>query len=99
MKLSPWQTTALRLLAIPNYGHTCTIIGAALTGRKSAFGHQISAREGGRTLRSLERRGLVTYRESDDGIHHEWILTPKGMTLSIDIGRSAMNTEAAKIVA
>ena len=78
MVLSDWQWRAMKYLATPGFGHTCTIIGAALTGRKSSFGSQTSAREGGRTLRSLEKRGLVTYHDVDGGLHRVWRLTQKG---------------------
>lgn len=77
-ELSSWQRRVLEWLGRPDSGHTCTIVGAMLTGRKSSFGHQTSAREGGRTLRSLERRGLVSYRDVDGGRRRTWDLTPRG---------------------
>lgn len=80
MMYSPWQLKAMEWLNRPNSGHTCAIVGAMLTGRKSSFGHQTSAREGGRTLRSLERRGLVRYLDVDQGLHRIWELTPKGVS-------------------
>lgn len=76
--LSIRQIEAIRLLGIPNSDRTCTIIGAALTKRRSSFGHQTSAREGGRTLHSLQRRGLAYHFESNDGIHRLWKLTREG---------------------
>ena len=77
--LSARQRKALEWLNRPGSGHTCTIVGAMLTQRKSSFGHQTSAREGGRTLRSLEKRGLVTYRDLDGGLRRVWELTPAGL--------------------
>jgi hypothetical protein len=68
-------------LSRPDSGHTCSVVGQMLTERKSSFGHQTSAREGGRTLRSLERRGLVTYRDVDGGRIRRWDLTPKGISV------------------
>ncbi len=79
--LSPWQLKALAWLSRPDSGHTCSIVGAMLTQRHSSYGHQTSAREGGRTLRSLERRGLVSYRDLDDGLIRRWDLTPKGVAV------------------
>jgi len=76
--LSEFQVKAMEWLSRPQSGHTCTIVGAMLTQRKSSFGHQTSAREGGRTLRSLQRRGLVTYFGLDGGRRRVWELTPKG---------------------
>jgi len=76
--LSEFQVKAMEWLSRPHSGHTCTIVGAMLTQRKSSFGHQTSAREGGRTLRSLQRRGLVTYFDLDNGRRRVWELTPKG---------------------
>jgi hypothetical protein len=81
VSLSPWQLKALVWLSRPDSGHTCTIVGAMLTQRHSSFGHQTSAREGGRTLRALERRGLVSYRDIDDGLTRRWDLTPKGVAV------------------
>jgi len=77
--LSSWQLKALAWWSRSDNGHTCTIVGAMLTQRHSSFGHQTSAREGGRTLRSLERKGLVAYRDTDDGFIRRWDLTPKGV--------------------
>lgn len=61
---------------------TCSIVGAALTGRRSAYGHQTSAREGGRTLHALERRGLVfrSHRPDEADPRTFWMLTPAGVT-------------------
>lgn len=56
--LSPTQLKALAILERPGQ-HTCTSVGSELTGRKSSYGWQTSAREGGRTLQSLLRRKLV----------------------------------------
>lgn len=56
--LSETMLRALELLRRPGK-HTCTSIGSVLTGRQSAYGWQTSAREGGRTLRALLRRGLI----------------------------------------
>jgi hypothetical protein len=78
-KLSEWQYKALEWLSRPGSGHTCTIVGAMLTQRKSSFGHQTSAREGGRTLRALQRRGLVTYRDINGGLTRTWDLTSVGI--------------------
>lgn len=58
--LSPRQLKALDILARPGQ-HTCTSVGSELTGRKSSYGWQTSAREGGRTLHALLRRKLVTF--------------------------------------
>ena len=79
MVLSEFQMKVLEWLRRPQNGHTCTVVGAMLTQRKSAFGPQTSAREGGRTLRSLQRRGLVTYFDLDGGLRRSWELTPKGV--------------------
>jgi hypothetical protein len=79
MVLSEFQMKAMEWLSRPQSGHTCTIVGSMLTQRKSSFGHQTSAREGGRTLRSLQRRGLVTYFDLDGGLRRSWVLTPKGV--------------------
>ena len=57
--LSPWMRTALMQLATCKQPCTCTSIGSLLTGRRSAYGWQTSAREGGRTLKALERRRLA----------------------------------------
>jgi hypothetical protein len=79
MKLSPWMWKAMQILAQGE--STCTLVGAALTGRRSAYGHQTSAREGGRTLRALERRGLVfqSHRPDEADPRTFWMLTPKGV--------------------
>lgn len=58
MKLSLSQEIAMGMLARPGE-HTCTSVGSAITGRQSAYGWQTSAREGGRTLHALRRRGLA----------------------------------------
>jgi hypothetical protein len=44
---------------------TSTSIGAMLTKRQSAYGWQTSAREGGRTLKALERRKLARSHRCD----------------------------------
>ena len=64
MRLTLCQEMALGRLARPGE-HTCTSIGSAITGRQSAYGWQTSAREGGRTLHALKRRGLsqVEFKE------------------------------------
>jgi hypothetical protein len=56
---------------------TATNVGAELTGRRSAYGPQTSAREGGRTLRALQRRKLAEVRFDGD-VHWQWSLTPMG---------------------
>jgi hypothetical protein len=49
------------LLLLVHGPSTATLAGAALTGRRSAYGPQTSAREGGCTLAALRRRGFVDY--------------------------------------
>jgi hypothetical protein len=77
--LSTRMRAALRLLAEPGAFHTCTSIGAALTGRRSSHGWQTSAREGGRTLHALKRRGLARPL-GFDSLHQlwPWAITPHG---------------------
>lgn len=75
-KLSPLMLRALGILYVRP--ETATTVGAELTGRRSAYGPQTSAREGGRTLAALRRRRLVR-REYD--VHSRkwlWSLTPEG---------------------
>ena len=96
--LSSWQLKALAWWSRSDNGHTCTIVGAMLTQRHSSFGHQTSAREGGRTLRSLERKGLVAYRDMDDGRIRRWDLTPKGVeVLAVQNKRAASSFASARI--
>lgn len=78
MFLTPRQWKALQWLSRPGSGHTCSIVGAMLTERRSAYGHQTSAREGGRTLQALKRRGLVIHFDVNGGRQRVWELTPKG---------------------
>ena len=78
-RLSECQVKALKWLSREGSGHTCTIVGAMLTQRKSSFGHQTSAREGGRTLWALKRRGLVTYFDIEGGLRRNWEVTPQGV--------------------
>ena len=63
--LSPWMRTALMQLAASKQPCTSTLIGSMLTRRQSAYGWQTSAREGGRTLKALERRKLVVSQGYD----------------------------------
>ena len=63
--LSPWMRTALARLADSKQPCTSTSIGSMLTGRQSAYGWQTSAREGGRTLKALERRKLACPQRYD----------------------------------
>lgn len=60
---------------------TATAVGSLLTGRKSAYGWQTSAREGGRTLHALKRRGLVRSEWSEFHMITLWSLTPAGCKL------------------
>jgi hypothetical protein len=65
------------LLILLRGSHTATNVGVELTGRRSAYGPQTSAREGGRTLHALKRRKLADVRF--DGVAHwQWSLTPMG---------------------
>jgi hypothetical protein len=80
MKLSLPQEIALGRLARPGE-HTCTSIGSAITQRQSAYGWQTSAREGGRTLHALRRRGLAQVdfvRASHGKGRWIWSLTSNG---------------------
>lgn len=77
---SPLMARALELLKGKG-AHTCTSIGSALTGRQSAYGWQTSAREGGRTLRALQRRGLVLSRFDSESRLTLWQLTTKGQSV------------------
>lgn len=79
MTLSPYMQKALQILARGE--STCSIVGAELTG-KIHREPQKSAREGGRTLRALERRGLVlrSHRPDEADPRTFWMLTPKGLT-------------------
>jgi len=77
-KLTTWQERALLYLLHSKNEQTCTTVGCLLTGRKSSYGPQTSAREGGRTLRALLKRGLVSYRDGADGLHRYWELTAEG---------------------
>lgn len=52
---------------------TATIVGSALTGRRSHYGPQTSAREGGRTLAALLRRGMVRVQYSE--VERKWMWT------------------------
>jgi hypothetical protein len=96
--LSEWQRKALEWLSRPANGRTCTIVGAMLTQRQSSFGHQTSAREGGRTLRSLQRRGFVTYRDVDGGLHRNWSLTPAGLALITALEAEKKKAEKPQLV-
>ena len=71
--MTKYQNEAVRLLS--NHGKmTCSNLGAALTGKPKV--PQASAREGGRTLHALQRRGLV--QREFDGWHWQWSLTRAG---------------------
>ncbi len=84
VKLTDWMVRALKYVEChPNI--TCSIVGAMLTGRRSAFGHQTSAREGGRTLMALRKRGLVRDSATDDGLLRLWNLTEKGRQVSATV--------------
>ena len=63
--LSPWMRRALMQLAASRQPCTSTSIGSMLTGRQSAYGWQTSAREGGKTLKALERRKLACSQRYD----------------------------------
>jgi hypothetical protein len=63
--LSPWMRKALIHLAASKQSCTSTSVGSMLTGRQSAYGWQTSAREGGRTLKALERRKLAQSHRYD----------------------------------
>ena len=63
--LSPWMRTALMQLATSKQPCTSTSIGSLLTRRQSAYGWQTSAREGGWTLKALERRKLAQSHRYD----------------------------------
>ena len=63
--LSPWMRTALVQLATSRQPCTSTSIGSFLTRRQSAYGWQTSAREGGKTLKALERRKLACSQRYD----------------------------------
>jgi len=79
--LTPHQEKALLLVERYRGEATCTIVGAALTGRKSSYGHQTSAREGGRTLTALRRMHLVVDSYTEDGKHRVWKLTAVGLSV------------------
>jgi hypothetical protein len=81
--LTTRMVRAMRFL-VRSPGGTCTIVGTMLTGRQSAYGHQTSAREGGRTLTALRRRGLVLDYVGDDGLR-VWNLTEKGRQVAATI--------------
>lgn len=89
--LSPWMTKALLMLAREHTVCTCTVIGSMLTGRHSAYGWQTSAREGGRTLRALERRGLAFQQHIQPGEKiFPWSLTDRGRRLAAHLAASAI---------
>lgn len=84
VKLTDWMVRALKYVErCPNI--TCSIVGTMLTGRRSNFGHQTSAREGGRTLIALRKRGLVRDSATDDGLLRLWSLTEKGRQVAATI--------------
>lgn len=75
----PLSERMMRALVIMLRGKvTCTTLGSELTGRRTAYGPQTSAREGGRTLRALLRRGLVTRIFDPDDPRSWWSLTVAG---------------------
>ena len=58
---------------------TSTLIGSMLTRRQSAYGWQTSAREGGRTLKALERRKLAVSQRYDPALKiWPWTITELG---------------------
>jgi hypothetical protein len=88
--LSPWMTRALPMLAREHIICICTVIGSMLTGQHSAYGWQTSAREGGRTLRALERRGLASRQHIQPGEKiFPWALTDRGRRLAAHLAASA----------
>ena len=89
--LSPWMKKALLMLAREHMVCTCTSIGASLTGRQSAYGWQTSAREGGRTLRALERRSLAFQQHIQPGEKiFPWSLTDLGRRLAAHLSTPAV---------
>jgi hypothetical protein len=77
------STTMRRALVILLGGPvTATTVGCELTGRRSAYGPQTSAREGGRTLHALRRRGLVQRDYSREWRKFLWRLTPAGQRIA-----------------
>lgn len=76
--LTPWMWSALEYLGGHPELSTATWVGQHLTGRKSAYGPQTSAREGGCTLRALERRRLVYCSYDDFRRKWMWNLTQRG---------------------
>ncbi len=78
MKLSEVQQRALREIAVQDdRGITCSNLGSALATMSYRRLPQTYARQGGRTLRALERLGLATV--SHDDVHWNWTLTSRGL--------------------
>ncbi len=76
MTLSATMYQAMGILA--RGPSTATWVGSELTGRRSAYGPQTSAREGGRTLRALQRRKLAEVNWHSFHQKFLWSLTPAG---------------------
>ena len=88
--LSPWMRKALLMLARKDMVRTCTSVGSSLTGRQSAYGWQTSAREGGRTLHALERRGLAFQLIQPPAARiFPWSLTTRGRLLACHLAAPA----------
>jgi hypothetical protein len=84
--LSNRMRIALIKLSTSEQPVTCTSVGSLLTGRKSAYGWQTSAREGGRTLRALERRKLACSQEYDSFQKiWPWTITPLGKRVAMSL--------------
>lgn len=91
-RLSSTMVTAiLYIWEHPKVNCTCARVGVMLTERKSSYGHQTSAWEGGRTLTALRRRGLVFDIVTDDGLR-SWHLTADGLTIAEAIPRAERRT-------
>ncbi len=86
---------ALRLL-LPGPS-TATLVGVVLTGRRSAYGHQTSAREGGRTLAALRRRGLVDRYYSEFDRKSLWKLTPRGRAAAEALAQETAKDDGVQV--
>jgi hypothetical protein len=90
--LSPWMRMALMQLATSKQPCTSTSIGSMLTKRQSAYGWQTSAREGGRTLKALERRQLaVSQRYDPTWKIFPWTITELGKKVAQSLSTVAVS--------
>ena len=97
--LSPWMRAALIELATSRQPCTSTSIGSMLTKRQSAYGWQTSAREGGRTLKALERRKLARSHRYDpareNGLGNSgfwpWTITALGKKIAESLATVAVS--------